>query len=241
MNTIRIYFLFRFFILILFGFFSICNPGNDSLAGQKVPMFDISSAKLLDDMEHETFFSTLASSLSNVKSFKTNFLQERHVSLFFDTLESEGVLAFAYPDKLRWEIRQPYSSILIYNQNIVAKYIMENEKLREVNPGAVDLLNTALGQIIAWMRGDFQESRELYQLKVYKGNEYLLRMSPFSEKMAEYLESIELVINPETYHISQVIINETGEDYIRLIFSNEEMNVRFDDNFFDVDNPSIAR
>ena len=63
--------------------------------------------------EQADFLARLSKSLGQVKSVRADFTQTKKLAVFKRPVTAKGVLIFERPDRLRWEIRKPFRSILI--------------------------------------------------------------------------------------------------------------------------------
>ncbi len=187
--------------------------------------------------ERDRFLEAMGTALKSIRSLRAEFVQERHVSLFLEPLSAKGICSFERPDRLRWELLEPYVSILILDARNVAKFDVVEGKLRRLELGAADLLREVLGQIAGWIRGDFSQADDVYELRLEKGSDYRLIMQPRSAEMRKMIRAVELSINPATHRVTQVVIREPGEDYLESRFVEEELNVTFQERVFDLKNP----
>ena len=196
----------------------------------------------LNEAEQKEFLAGLQVSLESIKKLAGNFTQERHLSLFMDPLIAKGVCFFEYPGKLRWEIYEPYQSILIYNGKGVSKFDADEKGgLRKLNLGNSDILMEILAQITAWMKGDFSRSGDVYALSIMKGDrDNMLVLTPKSEKLLKNIKAIELSARKDNNHISSVTIRESREDFIRISFYDEKINPEIPETVFDLDKPGLS-
>ena len=177
--------------------------------------------------------------LHTVKTIKADFVQERHIALFLDVLRSGGVLYFERPDKLRWELKKPYRTFMIFNSNEVAKFRIEKGNLEKANFGMKDLLRGVLGQIITILKGDFVNALEAYNMEVLEGDAYLLKLTPKSASMAKAIISLELFFDPQSLHMSEIIIREPHDDFMKIIFSKQRINGPLKEKLFNIVNPNF--
>jgi len=195
----------------------------------------------LSPIEQKQFLQEMKAELDGVKNFWAEFEQQRHLSIMMEPLISKGVCTFEVPDKLRWEISTPYSSILIYNAEKVAKFEIDQGQLKKLNFGAAEIMRRVLQQIISWIQGDFSASQSIYSIQIYKGVVYKLQLIPKSELMRENLKVIELHIEPKAFQIKQVLIKESAEDFIKIIFKNKQENSTLPKNTFHTKQPCINK
>ncbi|MBN1406158.1 MAG: outer membrane lipoprotein carrier protein LolA [Calditrichaceae bacterium] len=197
------------------------------------------SSQPLPAEEQTQILKTITEKLNTVNNLKAGFKQSRHMEILIDPLVSEGLCYFQKPDKLRWEINQPYQSILIYNANEVAKFDVKDGKSVKLNLGTEDLMREILKQIISWMQGDFSKASEIYDLKIYKSDTYTLVLIPKSKELVKSIQSIEMTFNKNLKSISIVRINETTENFIKIEFSNEQNDISLIEKIFDTQKPHL--
>lgn len=219
-------------IILMFVAVSI---GNASLliAGEK----GVDAYKEVPASEQDAVLQKMSNNLQSIKTLRAGFVQERHLSMFLDVLSAKGTLYFEIPDRLRWELTEPYTSVLVFNGGYVAKFNLENGRLQKMKLGMEDLLQEVLKQIISIMHGDFKKVRDVYSISLMHGKEYKLIMKPVSAGMSKVIKSLELSIDQASNHVTKINIREPQGDYIEIRFSGEEENASFDKRLFDLNNP----
>ena len=191
----------------------------------------------LSASEMEVILARTTENLQSVKNLKAEFIQERHMAMFLDVLSAKGVLYFEMPDKLRWELTEPYASILIFNSGNVAKFNREKGKYVRMNLGMEDMFRESLRQIISIMRGDFRKVQKDYNISMAYGGDYRLVMRPVSAGMAKVIKSLDLSIDQRSNHVTKIVIREPKGDSIEIRFSGQEENSALDQRLFDLSNP----
>jgi len=191
----------------------------------------------LSATEMEVILARMTEGLQSVKNLRAEFIQERHMAMFLDVLSAQGVLYFEMPDKLRWELTEPYASILIFNSGNVAKFNREKGKYVRMNLGMEDMFRESLRQIISIMRGDFRKVQKDYNISMAHGADYRLVMRPVSAGMAKVIKSLDLSIDQRSNYVTTIVIREPKGDSIEIRFSDQEENSAFDQRLFDLSNP----
>ena len=191
----------------------------------------------LSASEMEVILARMTENIQSVKNLRAEFIQERHMAMFLDVLSAQGVLYFEMPDKLRWELTEPYASILIFNSGNVAKFNREKGKYVRMNLGMEDMFRESLRQIISIMRGDFRKVQKDYNISMAYGGDYRLVMRPVSAGMAKVIKSLDLSIDQRSNYVTTIVIREPKGDSIEIRFSDQEENSAFDQRLFDLSNP----
>lgn len=210
------------------------------ILSQHSMVFSSSPTQELSPNEAEAFIQELSAILRTKKSMQVYFRQERHLSLLIEPLVSKGVCFFKNPDQLRWEIVEPYKSILLFNSNRVEKYDFDEDGIpRRLTLGSEDVIREVLSQITDWMRGDFSNSAQTYDFRIYKNDNDRIRLIPKSKELRENIRFIELHIKNLTKQIIQVLIEETESDFVRIFFFEEKNNLELEKRLFDLENPLV--
>ena len=190
----------------------------------------------------DAYLAGMKASLGQLKTLQAGFSQERHLAVFEDTLKSQGQLAFSTPDKLRWELQQPYHSVLLLNGSGVAKWDVEAGQARRAKLGGKEALQAALGQILAMLRGDFNSLKTGFDIKLSLGKAGgldKLALKPKGQALAKYLSGLEFSIDPKRKRVVRLKLLEPGGDDTDVRFSHEKEDAALDAKLFDLDHPLL--
>lgn len=152
---------------------------------------------------------------ASVTAFRSQFVQERRLSLFAEPVIFHGSLTVVRPDQLRWEFTKPVPSALIFNGRSGLRC---ND---QAPPSRFDLdtdpiMRTVAEQLWLWLGGDYSKLGDGYQLQS-EGDSLIIR--PKDEKTREYVEKITITFNRHTLQPERVAIDEPGGDATLLRFT----------------------
>jgi len=187
-----------------------------------------SSDALLNDI-HQT--------LSAIQTLEVDFIQTRHLALFEDELVSRGKLYYAQPDQLRWEVTMPYRSALIFNQGSLAKFEVENEKVRRMNIAGAAMFSEIMGQMMHLLKGNFSAIEKEYTVKVKQGESVTVTLTPRSQKLASILNTFTFTMHSNTFRVKRLKFEEGNGDDIDIAFEHERENDPLDPSLFSTQNP----
>ena len=140
---------------------------------------------------------------------------------------------------MRWEIYEPFFSLLLFKDNSVAKFDFKEGVVRRLRLGSEDVIREVLAQIMGWIKGDFEDSMPIYDIRIVEKESFVLKLIPRSAELLDNIKSIELYFDKGTKHIVQVFIRETETDFIRIKFFDEANNLELDDRLFDLNDPLL--
>lgn len=197
----------------------------------------IPEEQLLSSTEQTRVLNEFSSRLKAVKSFQAEFVQDRHLRAFLDVLHSKGIIQFEAPDKLRWEVRDPYLSVSILNGKKAAKFDIENGKVTRMS-GMEDYLYDVLQQIAVIIRGNFEGLGKTFHIKIgRKDKQCILHLQPIDQSLSKTISGIEIVSDDQLDRVQQVKIFEPQGDRIEISFSQLSEGVIFGPGVFDLRKP----
>ena len=141
---------------------------------------------------------------------------------------SEGFIVFASPDKIRFDITEPYQMALLDDGKKIQRYEVLDNQWRPLQFGGGKSVKLVMGQIGQWMQGKFSGQEEIFTLSISAGdpNDYaVLNLKPRHKQFQQYIEMIQVHIAPApTYRVTRIDIKEPQGDSFALVFSNEQKN-----------------
>jgi len=168
--------------------------------------------------EQAEFLAKLSKTLGQVKSVRADFEQTKKLAVFAKPVTVRGVLIFERPDRLRWEIRKPFRSILIVNGDKVAKFEWVDGKWRALKLGrAADGILIAIGRLRQWLTGKFDE--KAYEISVEHKPETRLILKPRDKALKKTIASLELFPTKDLAAMRKVVVRERTGDVTVIAFS----------------------
>ena len=172
--------------------------------------------------EQADFLARLSKSLGQVKSVRADFTQTKKLAVFKRPVTAKGVLIFERPDRLRWEIRKPFRSILIVNGDKVAKFEWVDGKWRALKLGrAADAILIAIGRLRQWLTGKFDE--KAYEISVEKTRVIL---KPRDKALKKTIASLELFPTKDLKAMRKVVVRERTGDVTEIAFSGHRTGTK---------------
>lgn len=165
---------------------------------------------------------------ASVSAFRSQFVQERRLSLFREPVIFHGSLTVVRPDKLRWEFTKPVPSALIFNGRNGLRCSDQGEPVR-FDLDSDPVMRTVAEQLWLWLGGDYGKLGDSYQVRA-EGDSLLIH--PKDEKTREYVEKITITFDRRTMQPERVVIDEPGGDATLLRFTVTEQGGDLDPALF---------
>ena len=179
----------------------------------------------------------LAAAMKTVRSFRAEFEQEKKLKVFKKPVRSSGVLLFERPDRMRWETRTPFRSLLVVNGAKVAKFEWVDGKRRALKLGrGADALLVAMRRLRAWFTGEFDEKTFSVEVKEKPAIQLILR--PKEKALRARIDRIEFFPAKDLKSMQRVVIVEAKGDVTTLRFKNHKANQPAPKKTFSVTDPA---
>jgi len=163
-------------------------------------------------------------------SIKSDFTQEKSLSMLSDKITSKGKFWYRKPDMLRMEYTHPFNYLMILNKDNV--YIKDGQKENKVSTRSNKVFKQINKIVVDCIQGTALNSGD-FKSAVYesKGN-YLVALSPINKQLSEFFKTIEITIDKKDYSVSTIQMLESSGDSTTLHFTNKEINATIPDALF---------
>jgi len=158
-----------------------------------------------------------AAQLSEVKTLTSNFLEEKHLALLTQPIQSQGTLAFdKNAQKLRWQYEKPFET----------GFIIEGPRVYRLQNGQKKSVQNAMGKIMAaqmlvWLTLDFDALQKNYDI-VLKEHQIVFTPRAQDHKVVKQITVWLDDKNPRL--VTQVRMEEPSGDFVLWKFSQTVLN-----------------
>lgn len=199
-------------LIISLLFFGLCTHAQDFKA-----VSNKSSVKQTIQKQH-----------SATKSLSADFTEEIHSTLFTKPMKGNGSLLYKQTDKIRWENATSKHIILL---NGSAVKMSENGK-KITDPMTNKMVKKIQGMMLSMLSGDFLNEKE-FSISYYENSGlYKLILTPKSQRMAKYIQKIELLFSKQSLLLTQMKMFESKDQQLVYLFSNTKINTTINDSKF---------
>ncbi len=171
-----------------------------------------------------------------MNTLAARFKQEKHFSFMDVPLVSQGFIVFESPEKIRFDITEPFQTTMLFDGKNIERYECVDNKWNSVQSTAGKSIILVMEQIGQWMQGKFSNQSRIFDLAIGpdEPNGYvILDLNPIPKEFRQYIEKIRIhVANPPEYNITRIDIYEPEGDRFALIFEQEIINGKLPDNCF---------
>jgi len=167
---------------------------------------------------------------AGVRTLRADFVQDKVVTLFAETVRSSGKLVVRRPDRLRWEVRAPDESLFVIAGPAV-RYRLPGAR-GNVDVRTAGALGAVLRDLVAFLAGPFADVRGRYRLALAETSPLVLVATPTSRDVTRSVRALRLRFSRDLRVLEGVAIEEPGGDRADIRFSNVRINPQVPDSTF---------
>lgn len=166
-----------------------------------------------------------------LQSVKSDFIQEKNLSLLADKISSSGKFWFKKPGMVRMEYQSPFQYLVIISNNKI--YMRDGQKENKISSKS----NKTFQQVNQLMLDCIQGTvlaNPAYQASVFEGGDYLIALSPTAAGLKEFFSHILVYVSRKDFSVTKIRMDEKSGDNTIITFTNREMNVPVADALFTI-------
>jgi outer membrane lipoprotein-sorting protein len=178
----------------------------------------------------EAFKKEFASQSQKVTSIKSDFTQEKSLSMISEKIISKGEFWFKRKDKVKIVYNSPFSYLMIINGNqMISK---DGSKASRVDASSNKMFKQINKVIVDCVQGTILSNKD-FESRVFESNDqYLLKLSPQIKVMKEFFSSINVTVEKKDYSVAVIELIEQEGDKTVMKFSNKQINATINDEIF---------
>jgi outer membrane lipoprotein-sorting protein len=156
------------------------------------------------------------------ETIKSDFVQEKNLSMLSEKIVSKGKFWFKRENMLRMEYNTPFEYLLILNKGNM--YIKDGQKENKVSTKSSKLFNQINKIIIDCVQGSVFSNPDFITKAYENKNTYLIELSPASKALKEFFKTIDVIVDKSDYEATTIEMNENSGDNTIIRFTNREIN-----------------
>lgn len=187
-----------------------------------------SGYKLVTDAnEFKTKFTAASQKTNTIKS---DFVQEKELSLLSEKIVSKGKFWFKRENAVRMEYTTPFQYLMIINNGKI--YIKDSQKENKISAKSNKLFEQINKVMMDCVNGSALNNPD-FTTKIFEGGEtYLVELSPVNKSLKNLFKNINLIVGKKDYAVSKIEMHEPSGDNTTINYINREMNTNLPDALF---------
>lgn len=174
--------------------------------------------------ELQPLLQELRATAAQTRSLQSDFVQEKRLAIFAETLISQGRFAYRQPDQLRWELLTPTASGFVLRGAEGERWNSLSHERSRFSVANDPIMGMIAQQLLAWARVDLDWLQSRYRMELMSASPLRLRLFPLDQGEAGFIDQLQILFAADRTHVAEVLLLEVGGDSTRLRFSRVELN-----------------
>jgi len=178
------------------------------------------------------FTRAFAAATARTASIKSDFVQEKNLSVLSQKIVSRGQFWFKRENRVRMEYTSPFTYLMILADNHI--YIKDGQHENSLSSKSSKLLSQINQLIVDCVKGTILSNPD-FHVRVFDGPQtYLLELSPVGARLKEFFQNVRVVIDKKDFSASAIDMLEPSGDFTNITFIHKELNAAVPDALFSI-------
>lgn len=180
-----------------------------------------------------TIFKTqFAAASQKTNTIKSDFVQEKNLSMLSEKIVSKGKFWFKKENAVRMEYVSPFQYLMIINGTKI--YIKDSQKENKVSSKSNKLFQSINKILMDCVKGTVFDNTD-FSTKLFESNDnYLAELTPVNKDMKNLFQKINVQLDKKNYLVKKIEMHEPSGDKTVITYSNQELNTNLPDALFAV-------
>ncbi len=182
---------------------------------------------MTDAADFKTKFAAASQKITTIKS---DFVQEKELSLLSEKIVSKGKFWFRRENAVRMEYMQPFQYLMIINGSKI--YIKDSQKENRISAKSNKLFEQINKTMMDCVNGSALNNPDFTTRIFEAGDTYLAELSPVNKNLKNLFKNINLIVSKKDFSVTKIEMHEPSGDNTTINYLNREMNVSLPDALF---------
>lgn len=176
------------------------------------------------------FKKQFADASKKMKSLRSEFVQEKNLSMLSEKIVSKGKFWFKRDNLVRMEYDKPYKYLVVINKTNV--YLKDEQKENKISSRSSKTFQQINRIIVDCVQGTALDNPD-FNTRIFESKDgWLVELSPKEKGLKDMFKNINLFVDKKDYGVVKMdMIEQTGDNTL-ISFPNKELNVEIPDALF---------
>ena len=178
------------------------------------------------------FKKEFAAVSQKTNTVKSDFVQEKNLSMLSEKIVSKGKFWFKKENAVRMEYTSPFKYLMIINGSKI--YIKDSQKENRMSANSNKLFQSINKILMDCVKGTVFDNAD-FSVKLFESNDsYLAEMKPVNKDIKNLFQKINVYLDKKNYLVKKIEMYEPSGDNTIITYSNQELNTNLPDALFAV-------
>ena len=178
----------------------------------------------------DKILARLKNKMSQIKTVKTQFIQEKQLAILNEKLILQGTIFLQKPDLFAWHVKEPIQYSLLIKDDIIQQWDEDTKHIQRISLSKNPAFSAVAGQIKEWFFGTYSSLLKKYTIRKIEQNPLSLTFIPrvAAAMNSKIVRSVTIRFRKDEQYIQQIFIEENSGDSMLLKFIDTELNIPID-------------
>lgn len=178
----------------------------------------------------QKFREQFTAATQKTNSIKSDFVQEKNLSMLSEKIISKGKFWFKKENQVRMEYTQPFQYLMILNKDKV--YVKDGEKENKVSTKSNKMFQQINKVMIDCMQGTTLNNSDFKSRIFENKTAALIELTPVSKSLKGLFKNIIVTVDKKDFSVAVIEMQELSGDNTIIRFTNKELNANIQDAVF---------
>jgi len=189
----------------------------------RIPFGAFSQDKQMDAASIESLKIRVKEVAQNTRTISSDFIQEKEMSMIAEKIISRGKFYLKKEKMLRWEYLQPFSYIIVINNDHIS--IRDENKVSQFNVQSNKVFLEINRVILGSIQGTLLTDEQNFKATFFENStSWVVKLKTLAPKLKESLSGIVIWFDRKDYTVSRLDMNEPGGDRTKISFTGRKLN-----------------
>ncbi len=179
--------------------------------------------------------NTIGKKVSDFKTLKTDFTQEKEMAMFKEKLVIKGRIYLQKPNKVAWHVDKPLRYSVLITDKFIRQWDEDTDQVQELSLTKNPMFQNVIRQLTVWFSGEYGSLLETNDVRLVKRSPLTIEFSPRGNNDAgKVIKNITITFREDQTYLQQIRMQERSGDVTTITFTNTLMNAPLDSSDFEV-------